>query len=116
MVPILDNIYPYVEYFYARSRKYLIEENGRVIRDDTFRRYRFYPKLEELGIKYQEDGKTVLTPHRARHTFVADSITGGMAPEALTKIAGYSRYDVAVDKYADDLDVEFLREEMKKKA
>lgn len=116
VVPILDNIYPYVEYFYARSRKYLIEENGRVIRDDTFRRYRFYPKLEELGIQYQEDGKTVLTPHRARHTFVADSITGGMAPEALTKIAGYSRYDVAVDKYADDLDVEFLREEMKKKA
>lgn len=116
VVPILDTVYPYVEYFYSRSRKYLIEENGRVIRDDTFRRYRFYPKLEELGIQYQEDGKTVLTPHRARHTFVADSITGGVAPEALTKIAGYSRYDVAVDKYADDLDVEFLREEMKKKA
>lgn len=116
VVPILDTVYPYVEYFYSRSRKYLIEENGRAIRDDTFRRYRFYPKLEELGIQYQEDGKTVLTPHRARHTFVADSITGGVAPEALTKIAGYSRYDVAVDKYADDLDVEFLREEMKKKA
>lgn len=116
VVPILDTVYPYVEYFYSRARKYLIEENGRVIRDDTFRRYRFYPKLEELGIQYQEDGKTVLTPHRARHTFVADSITGGVAPEALTKIAGYSRYDVAVDKYADDLDVEFLREEMKKKA
>lgn len=49
-------------------------------------------------------------------TNVADSITGGVAPEALTKIAGYSRYDAAVDKYADDLDVEFLREEMKKKA
>ncbi len=116
VVPILDTVYPYVEYFYSRAKKYLIEENGRVIRDDTFRRYRFYPKLEELGIQYQEDGKTVLTPHRARHTFVADSITGGVAPEALTKIAGYSRYDVAVDKYADDLDVEFLREEMKKKA
>lgn len=116
VVPILDTVYPYVEYFYNRAKKYLIEENGRVIRDDTFRRYRFYPKLEELGIQYQEDGKTVLTPHRARHTFVADSITGGVAPEALTKIAGYSRYDVAVDKYADDLDVEFLREEMKKKA
>ena len=116
VVPILDTVYPYVEYFYNRAKKYLIEESGRVIRDDTFRRYRFYPKLEELGIQYQEDGKTVLTPHRARHTFVADSITGGVAPEALTKIAGYSRYDVAVDKYADDLDVEFLREEMKKKA
>ena len=116
VVPILDTVYPYVEYFYSRARKYLIEENGRVIRDDTFRRYRFYPKLEELGIQYQEDGKTVLTPHRARHTFVADSITGGVAPEALTKIAGYSRYDVAVDKYADDLDLDYLREEMKKKA
>lgn len=116
VVPILDTVYPYVEYFYNRAKKYLIEENGRVIRDDTFRRYRFYPKLEELGIQYQEDGKTVLTPHRARHTFVADSITGGVAPEALTKIAGYSRYDVAVDKYADDLDLDYLREEMKKKA
>lgn len=116
VVPILDTVYPYVEYFYNRARKYLIEENGRAIRDDTFRRYRFYPKLEELGIQYQEDGKTVLTPHRARHTFVADSITGGVAPEALTKIAGYSRYDVAVDKYADDLDLDYLREEMKKKA
>lgn len=116
VVPILDTVYPYVEYFYNRAKKYLIEESGRVIRDDTFRRYRFYPKLEELGIQYQEDGKTVLTPHRARHTFVADSITGGVAPEALTKIAGYSRYDVAVDKYADDLDLDYLREEMKKKA
>ena len=116
VVPILDTVYPYVEHFYNRAKKYLIEESGRVIRDDTFRRYRFYPKLEELGIQYQEDGKTVLTPHRARHTFVADSITGGVAPEALTKIAGYSRYDVAVDKYADDLDLDYLREEMKKKA
>lgn len=116
VVPILDTVYPYVEYFYNRAKKCLIEESGRVIRDDTFRRYRFYPKLQELGIQYQEDGKTVLTPHRARHTFVADSITGGVAPEALTKIAGYSRYDVAVDKYADDLDLDYLREEMKKKA
>ena len=116
VVPILDNIYPYVEYFYSKSKRYLIEENGKPLRDDTFRRRRFYPKLEELGIAYQEEGKNTLTPHRARHTFVADSITGGMAPEALTKIAGYSRYDVAVDKYADDLSLEYLQAEMRKKA
>lgn len=115
VIPILDSIYPYIEYFYSRSKRYLIEENGRPLRDDTFRRGRFYPKLQELGIQYQADGKNVLTPHRARHTFVADSITGGMSPEALTKIAGYSRYDVAVDKYADDLDLDYLRDEMKKK-
>lgn len=117
VVPILGNILPYVEYFYNRSKLYLIEENGRPLTDDTFRRRRFYPKLDELGIKRQDDGgKNVLTPHRARHTFVADSITGGMAPEALTKIAGYSRYDVAVDKYADDLSLDYLHAEMEKKA
>lgn len=62
VVPILDTVYPYVEYFYSRAKKYLIEENGRVIRDDTFRRYRFYPKLKELGIQYQEDGKNRIDP------------------------------------------------------
>ena len=117
VVPILDSILPYVRYFYERAGTYLIEEQGHPLSDDTFRRRRFYPKLEELGIRYQDaTGKNALTPHRSRHTFVADSIQGGVAPEALTKIAGYSRYDVAVDKYADDLDLEYLRDEIKKKA
>lgn len=76
----------------------------------------FYPTLQKLGINYQdESGRNVLTPHRARHTFVADSIKGGVSPEALTKIAGYSKYETAVDKYADDLGVEYLREELEKK-
>lgn len=116
VVPILDSIFPYVQYFYDMPGEYLIEKNGRPLTDDTFRRGMFYPTLQKLGINYQdESGRNVLTPHRARHTFVADSIKGGVSPEALTKIAGYSKYETAVDKYADDLGVDYLREELEKK-
>lgn len=116
IVPILESTFPYVKYFYDQGGKYLIEKNGKPIGDNTFRQTMFYATMKSLGIQYQDsNGKNTLTPHRARHTFVADSIQGGMSPEALTKIAGYSKYDVAVDKYADDLSAEYLRAEMEKK-
>ncbi len=111
----MQDMLPHVQYFYDRGGRYLIKVNGKPISEDTFRRRYFYPTLDRLSIKRTgEDGKNVLTPHRTHHTFVASAIKGGIAPEALSKIAGYSKYDVAVDKYADDLDVGYLKEELEK--
>lgn len=115
IIPLTESAMPHIEYFYHKSKKYLIEENGHRLRSDTFRSARFYPTLQSLGIQYQnENGKNVLTPHRARHTFIADAVKSGVAPEALTKVAGHAKYTTTVEKYANNLDVDFLREEMEK--
>lgn len=114
VVPILDSIQPYVEYFYAQNGKYLIERDGAPIRDDYFRRSMFYPKLDELGIERRQEGRNVITPHRARHTFTAAAIKAGVAPEALTEVLGHTKYSTTVEKYGDQLDTDFIKEELQK--
>lgn len=115
IIPITDSIYPYVEHFYNKSNIYLIEEDNHPISDDTFRNRRFYPKLDELGIERKDkDGKNILTPHRTRHTMAADAITAGVSPVALTKVLGHSKFSTTADKYADDLDITYLHNEMEK--
>ena len=37
-----------------------------------------------------------------------------MEPEALTKIAGYTKYQTAVDKYQDIVSDEYLQQELQK--
>ena len=93
----------------------MIEEDNHPISDDTFRNRRFYPKLDELGIERKDkDGKNILTPHRTRHTMAADAITAGVSPVALTKVLGHSKFSTTADKYADDLDITYLHNEMEK--
>lgn len=114
-IPILDDIFPYVQYFYDQGGSYLIGTGKEPITEDHFRRVLFYPTLAALGIHYQdENGKNVLTPHRTRHTAAADAIKNGVNPVALSKTLGHAKFSTTVDKYADDVDVEFLRTEMAK--
>lgn len=116
-IPITSRCEPLIAYFYhdRPGRKYLIERRGRPISEDTFRRSMFYPTLEKLGIQYQDDaGKNVLTPHRTRHTMTADAIASGVDPVALSKVLGHTKFSTTADKYADDLDLSFLQNEIEK--
>lgn len=116
VVPIRSDIFSYVEFLYLSSNNYLFEnEKTKAPYSSDLFRSKFYKKLEAIGIVYQnESGANTLTPHRTRHTFTANAIQSGVAPEALTKVAGWSKYDVAVNKYANSLDIDFLRDEMEK--
>lgn len=116
-IPITSRCEPLIAYFYHErpGRKYLIERKGKPISEDTFRRAMFYPTLEALGIRYQnDDGKNVLTPHRTRHTMTADAIASGVDPVALSKVLGHTKFSTTADKYADDLDLSFLQNEIEK--
>ena len=115
-IPITEDALPYVEYFYNKSNTYLIEKNGKPLRLEYYREKMYYPALKACGIEWMENGKNVLTPHRTRHTFIASAVQGGVAPEALKEIVGHSKYSTTVDKYATELDPEYLRNELKKKA
>lgn len=114
-IPIIEKCLPLVQYFMEQDGIYLIEEKGKPLTEDTFRRGRFYPKLAELGIQYQnENGENVLTPHRTRHTMAADAIKSEVDPVALSKVLGHAKFSVTVDKYADNLDGDFLKDEIEK--
>lgn len=115
-IPILPTIEKYIKYFYeeAPENKMLITKNGKAISGDYFRRHMFYPLLDELGIKRKDGENNILTPHRTRHTFVQQAVENEMEPEALTKIAGYTKYQTAVDKYQDIVSDEYLQQELQK--
>lgn len=115
-IPITEEALPYVTYFYNRSNKYLIERDGKPIREEYYRTKMYYPALKACGIEWMENGENVLTPHRTRHTFIASAVQGGVAPEALKEIVGHSKYSTTVDKYATELDPEYLKNELRKKA
>lgn len=114
-IPILDDILPYVQYYYDKGGELLIEENGAPMTEDHFRRHHFYPTLAKSGIQYQDDGgRNLLTPHRTRHTAAAHAIQSGVDPVALAKVLGHAKFATTVDKYGDDLDINYLRREMEK--
>ena len=116
-IPILSSIRAYVEYFYSKGGALLIENDGRPMTEDHFRRQHFYPTLSALGIRYQDaDGTNVLTPHRTRHTAAAQAIQNHVDPVALSKVLGHAKFSTTVEKYGDDISVEFLRKEMEKTA
>jgi len=116
LIPIRREIAGYVSDFMKESGDYLISNKaGNKTNSSNFLKRQYYPTLERLGICYKDEaGNNILTPHRTRHTYIAGSIAGGAAPEALTKIVGHAQYETTVDKYADDLDIEYLKKEAAK--
>lgn len=44
----------------------------------------------------------------------ADAIKSEVDPVALSKVLGHAKFSVTVDKYADDLDSDFLKDEIEK--
>ena len=116
IIPIRSEIAGYIKSFMEEPGEYLISNSaGQKMNNSNFLKRQYYPTLDKLGINYKdENGVNILTPHRTRHTYIAGSIAGGAAPEALTKIVGHAQYETTVEKYADDLDLEYLKKEASK--
>ncbi len=117
VILIHQNIAGYLLYFLNANPEceYLLSKNGKPVSYEFFTRSMFYPMLNNLGIQRQdEDGNNILTLHRTRHTWVQMAIEGGMTPEALQKIAGHAKYETSVNKYADIINIAYLKQEMNK--
>lgn len=117
VIPIREEILPYIyDFMEEGTGKYLVcnSKGNRIDRCNYLKR-NFYPLLDRLHIIYKdEQGNTILTPHRSRHTFISEAIEGKIAPEALIKIVGHSKYTTSVEKYNDVVDLEYLKKEAAK--
>lgn len=116
-IPIRSEISEYIEYFYNKGNSiYLISNaKGEMFDNNNFLKRNFYPLLDKLKINYKnENGDNVLTPHRTRHTYIAESIKAGVKPEILSKIVGHSNYATSVDKYNKYVDIEYLLSQIQK--
>lgn len=115
-IPIRDEIIPYIVQFLNEPGEYLVSSpRGKKTNPDNWRGRNFYSLLERLGFDFKdEQGRNVITPHRARHTYISEAISAGVRPEALTKIVGHASYETSVDKYDDVVNLDFLQREAKK--
>lgn len=116
IVPIKEEIQPYIIEFMQESGKYLISTvTGKKMHESNFRNRGFYPLLDRLGFDYKdENGHNVLTPHRSRHTYISESIAAGVKPEVLRLVVGHARYATSVSKYGNETRLEVLHKEVKK--
>lgn len=94
VVPINEKILPFVEHWYhSNDSNFLIcNSAGGQLDVKNFRARRYYPKLEELGIKQKP-------PHTTRHTFASLMSRAGVQPEILQKIIGHSDYSTTANIY-----------------
>ena len=115
-IPIRKEIQPYIVQFLLEPGSYLISSpRGKKTNPNNWRERSFYPLLDRLGIDYKDaDGNNVITPHRARHTYISESIAAGIKPEALIKIVGHASYKTSVETYDKVANLEFLQREAQK--
>lgn len=66
--------------------------SGYGVGPEAFRRYRYYPLLQKLGIPKK-------SPHCTRHTYATRARREGMPPEILQRILGHAKYTTTADIY-----------------
>lgn len=116
IIPIKDEIYPYIVEFMQEKGEYLISTvTGKKMHESNFRNRDFYPLLDRLGFRYKdEQGRNMLTPHRTRHTYISESIAAGVKPEVLKLVVGHASYSTSVERYGKDMRLEVIQHEVKK--
>lgn len=116
VIPIREEIYPYIVSLMGESGEYLVASpRGFKTNPKTWRTRNFYPLLDRLGIEYKDaNGNHVITPHRTRHTYISKSIAAGIKPEALIKIVGHADYRTSLEEYNKEANIPFLQNEAKK--
>ena len=102
IIPIHPKIMPFVKDWYDEGHQYLISNSvGNKMDDDNFRKRKFYPLLERLGIiePLKPGEKRKLTPHSSRHTFVSSMVSNKARPEILQQVVGHEKYETTIDYY-----------------
>lgn len=111
LVPILEVIRPFVQYFCdsAIGSLFLSGYEGNQ-NSSNFRKRDYYPTLERLGIRTPE---RPMRPHSCRYTLATRGHSEGIDDDSLTKIMGHADYDVTSSIYIQ-ADLGKLHNEMSK--
>lgn len=93
VIVLHSKIVPYFAEWVAQGNGYLlVNANGDMINDRTWRRKHYYPTLERLGIEQ-------ISPHKARHTFATKGAKAGISQVVLQHLLGHASYETTADYY-----------------
>ena len=107
IIPIHPKIRKYIEQRYdAASDKLFFKGNNEALSDNYYRKYIYYPILEELKIPKKNI-------HSTRHTTATLLAQGGADTNAIKQILGHSNYSFTADTYTH-VDIEFLKNQISK--
>lgn len=104
IIPISQFITDYIFYFYSKKQSntnesYLLETvKGKKTNVDKWRRKKFYPFMEYLGIN-SKTASPLIKPHATRHTAATIMNKAGMNPDKLIKIIGHSNFEFTNNVY-----------------
>lgn len=105
LVPLHPKIQPYVEKWVSKKGPTIFcRDNGSELVPFTtnyFRKFCYYPALEEIGVRK-------LPPHATRHTFISMEHRAGADQLTVKRIVGHASGDVT-DKIYTHVEIEELR-------
>ena len=111
LVPIVEPIRPFVQYFYDRATglSFLSGYTGNK-EVANFRNRDYYPTLERLKIRTDD---RPMKPHSCRYTLATRGHSMGIDNDTLVKILGHADFDITSDVYIQE-DLQKLHNEMAK--
>lgn len=102
IVPIHPTCVSFVKRRLAQGGERMVcKKDGAAMTDDYFRKYCYYPTLEQLGIRR-------LNPHCTRHTFATELAEAGASTAEIQRLLGHKKYSFTADTYTH-IDVQPLR-------
>ncbi len=111
VIPIVNTIRPFVQYFYDRANGelFLSGYSGNLA-SNNFRRRDYYPTLERLGVRTET---RKMRPHSCRYTLATRGHSLGIDNDTLVKILGHADFDTTSEYYIQ-ADLDKLHSEMSK--
>ena len=102
VVPVHHKIKPLLEDWIEKGGDTIIcRDDGSPMNANYFRKYKYYPTLEAIGVRK-------LSPHATRHTFATRLATAGVRAEDIQALAGHEDYSMTANVYIHK-DVDALR-------
>ena len=102
-VPIHPKIQPYLDQWLAKKGQTIFcREDGSPMAPNYFRKYKYYPALEAIGVRK-------LTPHATRHTFATRLSSADARMEDITALIGHEDYSVTANTYIHQDDEELRK-------
>lgn len=102
IVPVHHKIKPLLDRWICMNGQTIIcKDDGSPMNANYFRKYKYYPALEAIGVRR-------LSPHATRHTFATRLATAGARAEDIQALAGHEDFALTANVYIHK-DVEALR-------
>lgn len=93
IVPVHHKILPILKQWIAKKGDTIIcKDNGKSMDAHYFRKHKFYPALEAIGVRK-------LTPHATRHTFATRLAACGVDTKHIQQLCGHEDYALTANVY-----------------